>query len=206
MSQELKAKIKQLKIKIQQKPTEKRLKKLKKLKQKLKVLKIEKIERAYDIMKEPINGLPIVTKDGHPLQCLLPKSEEELAKQTNVTLLLFYAYVEPEWSLKEHEEALEWAQTTGSKFNMTGRLRIAREGFNGTMTGPTNDTRRFCQAMREWKPLIFGQTDFKLTDNLPKGQLFPQLKAFKVNELVNYGLHGNQPNLNNGGVHLSAKD
>jgi predicted sulfurtransferase len=66
--------------------------------------------------------------------------------------------------------------------------------------------RSFCQEMREWKPVIFGETDFKLTDNLPDGQDFGgPLKIMQIAELVNYGLKGKQPKLQNGGVHLDAK-
>ena len=75
------------------------------------------------------------------------------------------------------------------------------------MTGPYDGVREFCQAMRDWKPLIFGETDFKLTDNLPEGQAFPgPLKIMRISELVNYGLKGKQPPLKLGGVHLPAHE
>jgi predicted sulfurtransferase len=60
--------------------------------------------------------------------------------------------------------------------------------------------------MRDWKPELFGNVDFKFTDGLPIGQLFPALKVFPVTELVNYGLAGKQPQLKNGGVHLEAAE
>jgi predicted sulfurtransferase len=101
---------------------------------------------------------------------------------------------------------MKWAEENASRHNITGRLRVAKEGFNGTMTGGYDDMRKWCQAMREWKAEILGNTDFKLTDNLPQGQNFPALKVFPVKELVNYGLSGAQPSLKNGGVHLNAKD
>ena len=66
--------------------------------------------------------------------------------------------------------------------------------------------RSFCQELRDWNPAVLGQTDFKLTDNLPEGQRFPALKVFAVTELVNYGLAGNQPSLKNGGTHLPANE
>jgi predicted sulfurtransferase len=111
-----------------------------------------------------------------------------------------------EWNAKEYDHAMKWAEENASRHNITGRLRVAKEGFNGTMTGGYDDMRNWCQAMREWKPEILGNTDFKLTDNLPQGQNFPALKVFPVKELVNYGLSGAQPSLKNGGVHLNAKD
>lgn len=73
------------------------------------------------------------------------------------------------------------------------------------MTGPSNGVRKFCLALKSWRPSIFGDVDFKLTDNLPVGQAFPQLKVFPVTEIVNYGLAGNQPSLEKGGIHLNAQ-
>lgn len=149
-------------------------------------------------------GFPTTTLEGHPLQCLKPLGHDIMSKQTNYTLLLFYAYVEPEWNSEQHQEALRFAEKAGLEHAMTGRLRIAREGFNGTMTGPSNSVRLFCLAIKRWKPELFSRVDFKLTDNLPKGQLFPSLKVFPVTEIVNYGLAGNQPSLEKGGKHLDA--
>jgi hypothetical protein len=219
---ELKTKIKEQKDKISKKKTLKRIKKLAKLQDKYALLKkpktvnasIEKPKdtsakestiKGYEIMKESIDGLPITTFDGHPLQCLNPKSDKVLASQSNHTLLLFYAYIEPALSSPAHREAVKQAEALAAKHNMTGRLRVAPEGFNGTMTGHTNDTRLFCLSLRSWMK-CFEQTDFKLTDDLPFGQIFPALKVFPVNEIVNYGLRGSQPHLNQGGIHLNAKD
>ncbi len=56
------------------------------------------------------------------------------------------------------------------------------------------------------RPELFGDVDFKLTDNLPKGQSFPALKTFPVSEIVNYGLGQNQPSLKNGGIHLNSTE
>lgn len=134
------------------------------------------------------------------------KIEENKIDKSGVTLLLFYAYVEPEWNAKEYEHALQWSKENAALHKITGRLRVAKEGFNGTMTGSYDDVRNWCQAMRNWNPKVLGETDFKLTDNLPIGQKFPALKVFPVTELVNYGLSDKQPSLKNGGIHLNAED
>ena len=135
------------------------------------------------------------------------KDIEKIGDKSGVTLLLFYAYVEPEWTTEEHNDAIEWAESNSKKFKIGGRLRVAKEGFNGTMTGSYDGIRSFCNEMREWKPEIFGSTDFKFTDNLPDGQLFPgPLKIMRIAELVNYGLKGKQPPLKLGGTHLPAKE
>jgi predicted sulfurtransferase len=52
---------------------------------------------------------------------------------------------------------------------MHGRLRVAREGLNGTMTGSYDGARAFCEELRQWQPQHFADTDFKYTDALPQG-------------------------------------
>jgi hypothetical protein len=132
-------------------------------------------------------------------------TEEEV--KAAVTLLLFYAYVEPEWTKREYTDAIAWAKDASARHEVSGRLRVAPEGFNGTMTGSYHGMRAFCQEMREWKPVVFGKTEFKLTDGLRDGLHFGgELKVMEIKELVNYGLKECQPKLKNGGIHLAAKD
>jgi len=131
--------------------------------------------------------------------------------KSGVTLLLFYAYVEPVWKPAQHTRMIEWAQQTLEANGVTGRLRVSREGFNGTLTGPYDGIRAFTSALRTHSSGHFTDMqdgeDFKYTDNLPEGQAFPKLKVFPVKELVNYGLGvENPPSVKNGAVHLSAKE
>ena len=80
-----------------------------------------------------------------------------------VTLLLFYAYVEPAWGKPsfasistitititifipdeaKHKSVLEWANGVLTDCGVTGRLRVAKEGFNGTLTGGYDGVRRY---------------------------------------------------------------
>lgn len=53
----------------------------------------------------------------------------------NVTILLFYAYAVPQMSRDEQDAAIAFCYKVLSENGMTGRLRIAREGFNATLTG-----------------------------------------------------------------------
>ena len=110
---------------------------------------------------------------------------------SGITLLLFYAYIEPPWTQAQHSAALHWAEETLSRLHITGRLRIAREGFNGTLTGSYSAMRQFTSQLRAYDPHLANMNDkddFKYKDNLPEGQKFPKLKVFAVKELVNYGL------------------
>ena len=40
---------------------------------------------------------------------------------------------------------------------VTGRLRVGREGFNATLTGPHDGVRAFTAALRAFDPRTFGQ-------------------------------------------------
>jgi len=140
-----------------------------------------------------------------------PVEETKPVDKSGMTLLLFYAYVEPPWSHDRHREAIEWVEATLNRLRVTGRLRVSREGFNGTLTGPYDGIRSFTDLMRTYDNNRFSHMnnvdDFKLTDNLPIGQKFPKLKVFSVKELVNYGLGvDGAPSVFDGGVHLDPED
>jgi len=122
------------------------------------------------------------------------------------TILLFYQYVEPEWSKSEHKSALKKVIQIASDNNITGRGRVAREGLNCTLTGKPLDVRRFCNELRSWNS-IFQETDFKLTDGLTLEKCFKSLSIRKTDELVAYGLGGKEkaPSLKKfSGIHLEA--
>ena len=141
-----------------------------------------------------------------------------------VTLLLFYQYVEPPWDESQFRNAYEYATNEAAGRCITGRMRIAREGMNCTLTGSPGDVRGWCGAMRSFdggrsgaidaasgtagRRTEFADTEFKLTDGLPPGQRFPKLHAFEVVELVHYGLAGSRaPDLSAyGGTHLEPEE
>ena len=128
--------------------------------------------------------------------------------KSGMSLLLFYAYVEPGWTSKQHSDTIKWAEGVLSSQGVTGRLRVSREGFNGTLTGSYEGIRHWTTALRGYYKGYFKNMkdgdDFKYTDNLPLGQAFPKLKVFPVVELVNYGLGVDDPPpiSKHGGVHL----
>ncbi|KAF0695353.1 Aste57867_13835 [Aphanomyces stellatus] len=155
-------------------------------------MKVEKYERKLKLVTDATDASVEVDKSG-------------------MSLLLFYAYVEPAWSPARHKDTLHWAENLLNSLGVTGRLRVSREGFNGTLTGPYDGIRAFTDEMRKRDNGYFAhmnnQDDFKITDNLPEGQAFPKLKVFAVTELVNYGLGvDNAPSVTKGGVHLEPKD
>ena len=139
------------------------------------------------------------------------RNEEENKKdvdKSGVSLLLFYAYIEPEWDEPTHKRVIKWAKGVLEGCKTTGRLRIAKEGLNGTLTGPYDGLRQFASCLRAYDPENFSDVDFKFTDGLPEGQRFPELRVFAVDEIVKYGLGGDRtPSIKkHGGVHLMPKD
>lgn len=125
-----------------------------------------------------------------------------------ITLLLFYTYVEPVWDEGTYDFMLKTLQELGDRLNLTGRMRVAKEGLNCTLTGSHDAIVEYCTTLRKLRPKEFDKTEFKLTDDLPMDQRFPNLKVFKVIELVHYGLEGSKapPIAKYHGTHLEPKD
>jgi len=124
----------------------------------------------------------------------------------NTTLLLFYAYVVPPWTRPERSAAADFARDTLERLGCTGRLRVALEGFNATLTGPAAGIRGFTAALREFSPRHFGATDFKYVDGLQDNKAFRELKVMPVDELVTYGFKTSEAPLEYGGRHVSPSD
>ena len=124
----------------------------------------------------------------------------------NTTILLFYAYVTPRWSPAARAAAIEHTSSVLTAQGCTGRLRVALEGFNGTLTGPHGGIRAFCQALRDYAPEHFGATDFKFVDGLQDGKRFRTLKVWPVEELVTYGFAPEQAPLAAGGKHVKPAE
>ena len=133
---------------------------------------------------------------------------KDTSQENSTTLLLFYQYIEPVLGEEAFQVLSRHVQTVGDENSITGRMRVSHEGLNCTLTGSYDGIRAWCKSLREYKGgAYFAETEFKLTDNLPSGQAFPRLHAFKVDEIVNYGLAGvKAPSINMSGVHLNPKD
>ena len=125
----------------------------------------------------------------------------------SVTLCLFYQYVEPMWTKTQHKKAQAFVIGLGARLGVTGRGRCSQEGLNCTLTGSPEGVRQWCGELRKWNPL-FLETDFKLTDGLKAKEKFKALTIRKTDELVAYGLAGeNAPSLReNKTKHLEAPE
>jgi len=121
----------------------------------------------------------------------LPPVPEGLAPDSSgnppISLMLFYQYVEPAWTPKQHRRALAFISELGRSHGVTGRGRCATEGLNCTLTGSAESIRAFAQGLRDWDSL-FESTDFKITDGIEYSKHFKSLTIQKKQELVAYGL------------------
>jgi predicted sulfurtransferase len=123
------------------------------------------------------------------------------------SILLFYQYKEPPFSSAEHKKALKKVIAIARFHNVTGRGRVAPEGLNCTLSCASSTLMRaFVQDLREYDAILFGKTDFKITDGIPSAKLFKSLSIRKTDELVAYGLDKDRaPSLEKfAGTHLEA--
>ncbi|KAJ1448680.1 hypothetical protein M885DRAFT_490112 [Pelagophyceae sp. CCMP2097] len=123
----------------------------------------------------------------------------------SVSILLFYQYVEPLWTEAKQQLAVDHCVEQGAALLLGGRIRVAREGFNVTVSGSFESVRAFATGLRVFDAKAFASTEFKFVDGEPLAKHFPDLKIFPVVELVHYGLDPKRaPPLSTGAQHLDA--
>jgi len=122
------------------------------------------------------------------------KSNPSVDNSTDgVSILLFYTYIDPVLSTDQHKQMLKYIKSNGEKLELGGRMRVAREGLNCTLTGTYHNVRQWATDLQTFGKKAdsstypdggwFDKTEFKFTDNLPAGQHFPKLNAFVVDEV-----------------------
>ena len=126
------------------------------------------------------------------------------------SLVLFYQYTT--WKEEQVKLILDYLQLLGQTRILGGRIRVAPEGVNATVTsvdGPdttaANTIRHFIQDLQSFDE-VFQNTDFKVMDDLSADRHFKDFKLLPVKELVFYGIREKEAPLQNGGTHISAKE
>eukprot|EP01038_Epipyxis_sp_PR26KG_P010538 gene10538-14158_t len=155
------------------------------------------------IVEEPTNKSKKIKYDFNSTN-----NNHELSKPEDgpTTILLFYAYSNPPMSRGEQDNAISFCYGKLQELGVTGRLRVAREGFNSTLTGSRDGIRQFTAALRKYSPATFSNTDFKYVDGLPLNQMLKGLKVWPVTEIVTYGFDPAQAPLDKRGVHLTPHE
>lgn len=91
-------------------------------------------------------------------------------------VLLYYMYVpieDPEEFAREHKEFC-------NELGLKGRILVANEGINGTVSGPVEQTDRYMEAMKQ--DPRFAEMVFKIDE--ADGHAFPKMKVRARPELV----------------------
>mmetsp|Transcript_1267 Transcript_1267/g.2146 ORF Transcript_1267/g.2146 Transcript_1267/m.2146 type:complete len:101 (+) Transcript_1267:66-368(+) len=57
-------------------------------------------------------------------------------KVKSISLLLFYQYSKPQWSESRKLDAVKFVESSSARLNLGGRVRVACEGLNATISGP----------------------------------------------------------------------
>jgi UPF0176 acylphosphatase like domain len=132
------------------------------------------------------------------------------------SLALFYQYHNNKschWDKQQLELLMTYLQTIAQRRNIGGRIRVAPEGVNATLsavdTAATDGSRTTAQStlrhlaldLQRFDP-IFKNTDFKFIDDLSPDRHFKELKILPVQELVFYDIQADEAPLN----HSSSTD
>lgn len=143
--------------------------------------------------------------------------DESKLKNPRASLALFYQYTEKtkKWSPHKVKILMTYLSTIANKRNIGGRIRVAQEGVNATLSAvdmPTENgltafetLRHVVQDLKNFDS-VFEDTDFKFIDDLPADRHFKELRVIPVEELVFYGIREEDAACGEGGVHLDAKE
>jgi len=136
-----------------------------------------------------------------------PPPPAAAADRGPTTLVLFYAYRPTKASERETTKAVSACQAAMHKHGVTGRLRIAREGYNATLTATYEGARAFCEELSNIDSETFdGSVDFKYVDDLPSSHQMKGAKCWRVQEIVTYGIGEAEAPLAKGASHLSPSE
>ena len=157
-------------------------------------------EKSSNEMSHEIDSIPLIGQQ----DITLPINCKDITG--NITLLLFYAYCDPLMTRSQQDKAIMYCTEVLTRNHVTGRLRVAKEGYNATLTGPCDGIRNFTDCLRSYDVHTFGNTDFKYVDNLPEAQKLKGLKVWPVNEIVTYGFNPIDAPLSKTGTHLKPDE
>lgn len=110
-------------------------------------------------------------------------------------ILLFYKYVD----ITYPQQILKWQRKICTDLGLTGRIILATEGINGTISGSIEHTERY-KAIMDKHPL-FGAIDFK--ESIGDERSFPRMRIVVKDEIVHLGIDKQRYHHTKGGIHLS---
>uniref|UniRef100_A0A8C5SXD1 Thiosulfate sulfurtransferase like domain containing 2 n=1 Tax=Laticauda laticaudata TaxID=8630 RepID=A0A8C5SXD1_LATLA len=123
-------------------------------------------------------------------------------KSEDGEVLLYYCYCE----VADPVGLCVWQEALCQHLYLTGKVRIASEGINGTVGGSRTSTHLYVDAMLS-HPLFKGiltKEDFKTSAG--GGHCFPDLRIGVFEEIVPMGIHPEKVSYKETGIRLAPKD
>ncbi|XP_021235662.1 thiosulfate sulfurtransferase/rhodanese-like domain-containing protein 2 [Numida meleagris] len=128
------------------------------------------------------------------------RSEELTSKVGEV--LLYYCYCE----VKDPEKLCAWQKALCQHLHLTGKVRVASEGINGTVGGSKVATNLYIEVMLA-QPLfkdILCRDDFK--SSAGGAHCFPDLRVGVFKEIVPLGIDPKEVSYKETGIHLTPQE
>uniref|UniRef100_A0A8C8AWD2 Thiosulfate sulfurtransferase/rhodanese-like domain-containing protein 2 n=1 Tax=Otus sunia TaxID=257818 RepID=A0A8C8AWD2_9STRI len=151
------------------------------------------------------DGLHGHSRSSPEISCTLPDtshlSYDDLTSKVG-EVLLYYCYCE----VKDPEKLCAWQKALCQHLHLTGKVRIASEGINGTVGGSKVATNLYIEVMLS-QPLfkdILCQEDFK--SSAGGAHCFPDLRVGVFKEIVPMGIDPNIVSYKETGIHLSPQE
>ncbi|XP_034038089.1 thiosulfate sulfurtransferase/rhodanese-like domain-containing protein 2 [Thalassophryne amazonica] len=126
-------------------------------------------------------------------------SEEQLLKGPG-KVLLYYCYCQVE----DPHVICTWQKTLCEKLHLTGKVRVATEGVNGTVGGTNVATELYIDAMCSHPLFKMDKADFKTSDG--GAECFPDLRVSVYKEIVPMGVDPDVISYQMAGIHLEPEE
>ncbi|XP_031465396.1 thiosulfate sulfurtransferase/rhodanese-like domain-containing protein 2 [Phasianus colchicus] len=126
---------------------------------------------------------------------------EELTSKVG-EVLLYYCYCE----VKDPEKLCAWQKALCQHLHLTGKVRVASEGINGTVGGSKVATNLYIEVMLA-QPLfkdILCRDDFK--SSAGGAHCFPDLRVGVFKEIVPLGIDPKEVSYKETGIHLTPQE
>ncbi|XP_054666792.1 thiosulfate sulfurtransferase/rhodanese-like domain-containing protein 2 isoform X2 [Grus americana] len=151
------------------------------------------------------DGLHGCSHGSPEISCVLPDtshvSYDDLTSKVG-EVLLYYCYCE----VKDPEKLCAWQKALCQHLHLTGKVRVASEGINGTVGGSKVAANLYIQVMLS-QPLFKGilrQEDFK--SSAGGAHCFPDLRVGVFKEIVPMGIDPKIVSYKETGIHLSPQE
>ncbi|XP_033989658.1 LOW QUALITY PROTEIN: thiosulfate sulfurtransferase/rhodanese-like domain-containing protein 2 [Trematomus bernacchii] len=126
-------------------------------------------------------------------------SEEQLQKGPG-KVLLYYRYCQ----IEDPHVICAWQRALCEKLHLTGKVRVATEGINGTVGGTNMATDAYIDATRSHPLFKMEKDDFKTSDG--GAECFKDLRVGVYKEIVPMGMEPDVVSYQPGGVHLEPEE